>query len=57
MSKEMTVRTGQWRDSTQQSSSGKQGSDKVEYLEVVEEGHCTGRRAEFLMGELFHKKP
>ena len=57
MSKEMTVRTRQWRDSTQQSSSGKQGSDKVEYLEVAEEGHYTGRQAEFEMGELFHKKP
>ena len=56
MSKEMTVRTRQWRDSTQQSSSGKQGSDKVEYLEVAEEGHYTGRQAEFEMGELFHKK-
>ena len=53
----MTVRTRQWRDSTQQSSSGKQGTDKVEYLEVAEEGHYTGRQAEFEMWELFHHKP
>ena len=29
----------------------------VEYMEVAEEGHYTGRQAEFEMGELFCEKP
>ena len=29
----------------------------MEYLEVAEEGHYTGRQAEFEMGELLWEKP
>ena len=35
----------------------KQGNIKVEYMEVGEGAHSTGRQVEFGMREFFHKKP